>query len=375
MFNFFRKKSPMTHPATARVSSPPALVPTTLDDQIKMFMTTKERVEHIKRQITKATNDLEAPPSIIGRLARFWGSRPLWQKAVGSVLVVGSFIAAGIFFSIPALIIAGATFAAVIILGGLLLEDEYRANKKIKEKVQKSMSGLADVLGSIILSLDNVSTLMATEVDKFQKENKKLSEKIGELEDTIEKFKEQVTALSKVEKTISTSSDKMTKTAEEYEAQLAALTLKIEELEGIRQSLAERNKQLSAVGNVLQQTVSTFTDAALADASAKEAFQARLQAFVDNTEVSFDRIAERICEAERELVAVTAALNHSNERYEELLDKHDVQITLFEELIARKKLELHLPANWRATIFRPKRTTNDEAAPEAPVFPAPKQTM
>ncbi|CZI33469.1 Uncharacterised protein [Legionella pneumophila] len=59
--------------------------------------------------------------------------------------------------------------------------------------------------------------------------------------------------------------------------------------------------------------------------------------FLSNKEQSFNDVAQRICEAERELCLVKEELNFSNKRYQELLERQEEVVNRLEQLQLSRK--------------------------------------
>jgi hypothetical protein len=96
--------------------------------------------------------------------------------------------------------------------------------------------------------------------------------------------------------------------------------------------MSSENEQAKKIASILQGTVETFSTMVIADGQKQLDFQNKLNDFLSNKKISFDKIVDRICDAEHKLVLVTKELKCSNQRHQVLLDQQERQINRLELL-------------------------------------------
>lgn len=296
--------------------------------------------------------------SLLSRIASFWGELPLWQKIIaGFVLTVPCFVL-GIVANIWGLIAVSVFTLIAYTTCSLLLDNHYQNSTQTSDGLKTGMASLGNVLLTLIDSLEVLQQQFSQAVDDLTMENHRLKENINHLEYQVGLLTQHVADLQETERGLRTIRDeleattkKMTKSLEqqmqlaqtnqdrlnqtqiEYRNAQSQLSEKILELDAVKKEMASKIEQFQVVNQVLSETVITITQAAVADEAQKAIFQEKLERFLENKEESFDRIAERICEAEHQLAEVSKQLILSKEQYQEFLERQELQIVRFENMI------------------------------------------
>ena len=305
--------------------------PNTSEDSLLQLNSAQTKLSDMQAHLTSLVGALHSQPSVLARIANFWGRQPLWLKAVGGVLLFGSIITIGVLANVVAITTVGSVLAAGFIPGGLLLDNHYKASQRSQANLEEGICSLGSVLKIIITSLDKIRQQLAAEVAKLKVQNIKLGESIGKLDETIVSLGAQVTDLAVTKDALQRTEERLGLITREC----TTWALKAKELEAVKQEMALEITKLKAVGEVLKASAEMLTGTVFAEQSEREAFKVRLDDFFTNKTASFDTIAERVCHAERELFEVKGALDASNERYANLLERHASQMSKFEAVIAR----------------------------------------
>ena len=328
-----------------------------IKENLEQVLLTQQELDQIKENLARMIDAMAHNPSFLSRAAAYWGELPLWQKIVaGIVLVVPTFVislVAHILVIFALSIFTLFTYTA----SSLLLDNHHQLNIDRTEHLKAGINSLADALGLVILSLDKIREQLATGVEQFQKENEKFALNIDELNAQIQEFtqqtqriKEREQALSHTNKDLEKLNESLQSSVKEhkellesskeqfnqvrlgYEKFQSDLTKKITKMKEINLELNKEIKRVQSIAATLEGTVQTLSAALLLDEEQQRAFTEKLESFLKNKEASFHQIAERICEAEHQLVIVKEQYEHLNEQYQQLLNRGEAQIGRLEKL-------------------------------------------
>lgn len=305
--------------------------PSTSDDSLIQLGSAQSNLSSMQAHLTTLVGALHSQPSMLGKIANFWGRQPLWLKALGGILLFGSIITIGVLANVVAITIVGSVLAAGFIPGGLLLDNHYKVSQRSQANLEEGVRSLGSVLKIIITALDKIRQQLAAEVAKLKVQNSKLAESIGKLDGKIGILGSQVIDLAVTKDALQRTEERLGLITREC----TTWTLKAQELEAVKQEMAVEITKLKAVGEVLKASADMLSGSVFAEQSEREAFKVRLDDFFTNKTASFDKIADRVCFAERELFEVRRALDTSNERYAGLLERHESQMSKFEAVLAR----------------------------------------
>lgn len=335
----------------------PFEVPENNQDNLKQIANSQEQLSQIKKSLGVIIDTMEQNESFFSRAANFWGKLPLWQKILGGIALTVPTLAAGLAAHIGILLaISGVTVIAYT-ASGIVLDDHHSCNKNIADRLKQGIFSLADILEITIAALEKVRQNLAIEIEKFRIQNEKLTNTIGELGGQVESLTNQVEIFIATEQLLRTSKEELeatnqnlkqtvaenndllranqqelTQVKQDYEKSRIQLSEKVTELAEVRVSMGLEVEKAKKVAATLQGTVQTLSSTVIEDSSHRKAFQEKLEHFLVDSEASFDKVADRICEAERELAAVKEELQHSNERYQSLLERQEKQVDRLEKL-------------------------------------------
>ncbi len=288
--------------------------------------TIHQKIAGIQQHLTSVITALGDAKSILTRMAHFWGKRPLWQKIVAGLVLTIPLIISGILAQLVTLCVAGVVTALAYLGSSYLLDDHEKVGKSSKEKLEKGVSDLTGLFGESIVMLDTLCQQFTVEIEHLKQQNTLLT---GNIESLSSEVRLHINQLSETTKVLGLTEGNLTRISLELTTTKEALSQKILELEEVKRSLGLEIDKLRGLLKVLQGTVQLFSDAVIVDEKNRGLFQERLEAFLSDSKASFDKVADRICAAEQELSIVKVALEKSNERYKELLDRHEAQLNNF----------------------------------------------
>jgi uncharacterized phage infection (PIP) family protein YhgE len=302
--------------------------PKTSQESLQQILETQEKIKQVKQKLGTAVNDLYR--SILSRLAHFWGTTPLWQK-VGFGTAIALAITAGFWWSWPLLLVIGSTCAALYVGVGLLLDNHHKATESAVNGVRGTFNDLGEMLGETITTLNRIRQQFSEEVERLRGENDKLAISVEEINGHSKKLSEEVAQLTSTSTDMGATQEKLAQLTMEYEMLNKALQDKVAELARVKSEMRLENQRLRAIGQTLQGTVETLSKTVVGDETQRAAFQSKLDAFLADSVASFDKVADRICEAESKLALVRMELELSNERYGKLLDRYAIQLKRLEK--------------------------------------------
>lgn len=336
------------------------------DDPIEQIMFTQKQLKQVKESLTKVIEAMSDNPSLFSRAAKWYGELPLWTKITTGIVLSGPTLAAGIATHLGILLAVSGVTVVAYTAGSILLDDHHNSTVNIVDKLKTGVLSVLDVLAATIQALDNIRIRLGVEVEKFTVQNEKLTANVSDLSEQVESLtnqaklfieteallREQKTKLEETTKSLETNvaenalqiranQDQLEKLKEEYEKSRVQLSEKIVELTEVRTAMRLEVEKANKIAQTMKGAADALASTVIEDEKQRGAFKQRLESFLANSEESFNKIAEGIFAAERELVIVKEQLQQSNERYKELLARQELQIQRLE------KLDKELPADLR----------------------------
>ncbi|MDI9819072.1 MULTISPECIES: LegC2/C7 family Dot/Icm T4SS effector [unclassified Legionella] len=358
--------------------------------ELTQIVFSQEQLGQLKHSLGIIIDTMEQNESLFSRVANFWGELPLWQKILGGIILTVPTLAVGLIAHITILLaISGATVAAYA-ASGIVLDDHHSCNKNMTDRLKQGIYSLADILEITITALDKIRKNLAEEIEKFRNENQRLINSLDALENQVDALTNQVEVLAateallrssrnelettavKLKKTVAdnekllkANQDELAEVKKDYERSKVQLTEKVSELAEVRVSMGLEIEKAKRVAATLQGTVQTLSGTVIEDACQRSSFQERLTKFLSDKEASFDSIANRICEAERELAIVKEELKQSNKRYESLLERQEKQVDRLEQL--DRRADLKTPISQLGFYTKGKISADLSLFPRAPI--------
>ncbi|WP_133127472.1 hypothetical protein [Legionella nagasakiensis] len=319
-------------------------VPKTSQESLSQLHITQQQISDIKRYLNAIIASLQDDTSLITKAANVWGKIPTWQKIVIGIGVFGALIALGVFAQLMILTIIGSLGGIGYLGASLLLDDHYSEHKQAKENLKNGVYALVDLFDTIIQALNKIRMQLTQEIEHFQEENTQFKISIQTLNEEITVLGQEVRKLSTTQQALHITEHKLSRLHEEYQQTKEALQEKINELAQLQTASLLEIEKLRKINLTLQSTIQVLSNTVIEDEAQRREFLNRLETFLADSTASFHLVADRICEAERELARVKEELKLSNQRYAELLDKHAAQLSRLERLGKIIPLAFHEPA-------------------------------
>ncbi|AGH55399.1 LegC2/C7 family Dot/Icm T4SS effector [Legionella pneumophila] len=326
-------------------------------ERIENIVTTQNKIQKIKKDLNQLIQAMNNNPSWFSRAASMWYEIPLWQKISAGAMLTIPLLMIGLMANLAALTTLSIVTGIIYAVSHILLENHQNQNSNNTENLNAGISSVVDLMDTVISTLDLLREQLAIEIDAFQKENARLTQNVDQFCKQINTLKSEISELNDTEKelratqieleltvitlkgSIEQQSQVLKNTQKELEQVVMAykdtqnqLAEKIKELYEVKVKMGNEIDQAQSLALVLRGTVETLSKTVIADEEQRTSFQLRLNDFLTNKEKSFDQVAERICEAERQLSVVTKQLGESNQRYRKLLDRQEQQIIRLEQI-------------------------------------------
>lgn len=250
----------------------------THDQFTKIQSTASELKKHLETVL------LTKKKSWVTKTAEIWNKLSWWQKILIGIALGTSLLVPGIMAKIAALIASGAIVVAAYGGAGVVLQQHFKIEQEANANVGNIITPLTNALESIIQDLNEVHENFNTQVDNLKQNIQTLNKENVTLAQTASKFE-----------TLST-------TKEELEKEVA---------------------QLHKINETLQNTIREISETMIGDKAQHQEFMNRLDNFLKDKNTSFDQITQRISRAETELETVKNELEQNNQRYTNLLNKHE----------------------------------------------------
>lgn len=308
----------------------------------------KQKIASIKQGLGEMIEAMMHESSVFSRAATYWGKLSIWLKILLGIVVAVPAMVLGIVAHWVILIVASAIVTAVFGFIVFLLTNHYQHLVNRTENLTKGVNGLVDVLDTVITELDLLAKELRISIDLMTQENTKLKEQVTLFAANLEKLTEQMSKLQQTERELSLTNASLknatsvleTTLAEqksifdkikaeldqvkaEYSVNQLLLSTKTSELDKIKTDMELQVKKSSGIIEALNATIVTLSNEVSMSEAERVQFKEKLSTFLHDKEASFDKIADRICEAERQLVVVKEQLQQANAKYEGLLARQE----------------------------------------------------
>lgn len=337
-------------------STPVPLNSSQLIQPVHHLTFTHKELEKIRSKLLNCMDSLSQNPSVVSQIAQLWSSRPWWQKiGLGSLLVV-PLLLTGLIVHIAVLTALSLSLLIYFTLSSWLLDNHHHNQNTHSQEMKITILSLVNILATLIQELQSSSQELTEEIQHLHDENKQLDTHSEELEKQIKELSSSITALTQQElllcatqkslestvvdlqDTISTQTDllkknqtALTQSNHDYEELQKKLAKKITELSDVKVSMELQVKKAKLNADALNQAVQLLSSSVITDAKQRASFHERLTGFLNNAEIGFDKIAERVCATERKLALVTNELEESQRHLQELIDRQEQQVVRLEK--------------------------------------------
>lgn len=328
--------------------------------QLEQINASKKRLNKVKKNIDKQIVSFNENPSLFSKASAFWGKIFWWQKAIIGIMLTVPIFAAALAAHLVVLLVVSFHLLVTYTGSSLLLDNHYQNNQADKEKLKQEFSSLASILETIIDSLDKLRKQLGLEIEKLHQENEQLVELIKKLSGKVNALTLQTLQLAPVEERLKLTERELeenvikiakqtqiqTDLIGQYQNQLqqlahdanlkqSKLSTQIDELNQVKETLADDLKKAKQIGDILQGTVKTLSQAQ------NPIFQKRLENFLNNQELTLDHFANSLLNLEEELRLVKEKLEAGNERHEVLLDRQEEQVVRLTSVANHAPIDLN----------------------------------
>lgn len=314
--------------------------------RIQYLKNSKTKLTQIQQELEKLIDAMTQNPSILARVANFWGRLPLWKKITAGMVFILPPLILGIFTQLLVGLVVTA-FALITYVGSsVVLDDHYTHTQYSTKNIKSGVTSLAEGLDVIMNSLEQISQALAEQVDFFSNQNSHFSDNLTDLTVRNEELTTEVEKLRQIEKKLAHTQAELESTCallqESVQEQTAQLTEtqsllnkvtieyannqkhleeKIKELADINASMSAEITQFKITQKTLQASLAIMAETATKDEQQKNAFFNKLDAFIKHNDISLLEMSEVF---QREVEQLKTAKN-----------KYEAQIVQHHELIER----------------------------------------
>ncbi|WP_131782909.1 LegC2/C7 family Dot/Icm T4SS effector [Legionella gresilensis] len=338
-----------------------------VEEQAKLnqITSTKEQLAKIKIELDKMIDAFAQNKSILSRAAKFWGELPWWQKVIAGSIIFVPLLVISIITHLLVLIVISLFSLLAFVGSSFLLDNHHQQSQNDKSDLKKGILSLADTLGTVIESLDQIRQDLAIEITKFQTENEHLTALVQELSQQVEQLKSQVSHLVDVEQQLDITKEELQKTSanfsnaveehkkllernklqlektiKDYDESQAQLSAKILELDDVKTKMGLDLEQANLVAQALRATADELFKTLNSDESQQAEFHNRIHEFLTDRSKGLNQLIDSNQEIKNKLFAVEEELRLSNERYAELLTRGEGQIDRLEKIYTPSPVSL-----------------------------------
>ncbi|TAL59493.1 MAG: hypothetical protein EPN84_11085 [Legionella sp.] len=354
-----------TSSATLDQSSPPAI------QALTEITSTQEKLNKAQQSLDDIIKALDENPSMISQVARYWESLSTIQRITAGALLVAPTLATGFVVNLAAVFAISSSAGLTVAMGGAVLDEHNYYNALGIQRVKAGVSTLGKILQATILALDKVRQDFTSAITRFQEENARLNQLVTSLDESIwkltkdveghqttEKFlQDQIAKLEEVQKSLQGSQQEQSELFKKNQVDLdnyrndypkiqKKLHDTLEELGQAKQSLGAEVAKAKVVAQTLQTTVSKLVNNTIKDGQQKEAFQAKLQQFLEKSDADLMEFADTMSATQKELDDVKSQLASRNNEYSELLARQEKQLQELTLLVNQLRNESRVPVEY-----------------------------
>lgn len=325
-----------------------------------------DELEGIKKQLSDMIDVMAECHSLFAAAARYWGELPLWQKIVGGLVVTVPTLLLGVLTMIGAIITFSICSLFVYAGLGYILDNHFASTSTTTAGLKTGVFGLADLLGTVVQSLQEIKKHMGEGVETLGNHNVALGNNVTNFEGKIGEMSEQVKALEGSAEAMAeakrqleqasvglqqTIAEKARVTGEQdqflnntrsqLDKSLKDIASKFDSFASDEKKLKAHIEQLKLVNNSFSGIVAAFNNSMGLDEAKKAEFMAKIEEMLSCKSIGLETFSNRLAEQQREidsltqqLASVTDDLNRALATHNEVADKNTRNADRFERLIA-----------------------------------------
>lgn len=291
-------------------------------DSLHKIQNTKLQILEIKQCLNALVDQLHQQKSYLTRSAHFWGEVPLWVKVIGGLLLFGAILAIGIWIKIPAMIAVACVGAVVYGATSTLLDDHYTVDKKSRALMKANLNKLADMLGHIIVLLQQLCEQLANEIDRLKQEINRLNTEVNRLTTSIDALETKIKLLTQQVDQFTVNNIELTKTKNELAALNLELVTQVNELTLLITTMKLQMQELESANSTFKEMLAILANQLKANEASQKLFVEQFNRLLSDTKGDLGKILSQLYNSQQELAGVKAELMECNHIYKGLLQEH-----------------------------------------------------
>ncbi|BCA94572.1 membrane protein [Legionella antarctica] len=203
-----------------------------------------------------------------------------------------------------------------------------RISEKLAEEIEKFKQENLKLATHVTDLGDQIESL-SSQVELYIETEKLLRGTKENLERTAENLNKSVTNQSEL---LRQNQEELARVSKAYNRSQKQLSEKIGELTSVRVSMGKEVDKAKKLAATLERTITALSGSVIDDKKQREAFQNKLEHFIGEKESGYEFVADRLGDAERELSFGKEEFKFANSRYNELLKRQETLVARLEEL-------------------------------------------
>ncbi len=338
-------------------TNPTQIPATPKPEHLQQILTTHQRLTQVQKDFEDAIDSFAANQSVFARSAAYWAKIPLWILVSSGLAVFVPLIILSMALQLTVLLTLS-IFALLAYAGGsYLLFDYNRHSIQSTNKFKIILANFSDLLVNLIDLIDALHKQFKTEVEQLALENTNLTNNVSRLDGEINKLTGQIATLNTTEGELCAVRDGLKKTMDElratsgaqsevlqqtqaqlnkvqqqYEQNHKTLSERIEALETLRSKLETDLNIAKNLAHTLSDTVTVFTGTLRFNEEQRTLFLEKLHTFIDDEQLQFDQITQRMLETQQNLTSTLEETRSSNNHYTQMIEYQDSVIQKLEQV-------------------------------------------
>ena len=304
----------------------------------------QSRLDEMKKSLFQVISSIENNTSLLSRWSSSFGNFSIFQKVSTGAVIPTLFIVGGLAASAPIAIIVGGGGSALLYSGAaLLLEDHHNQTKGHADELRNGITGLIDLFGHILFSLEQLRHDLTEQVSLLTSENEKLCQNVEELNSL-------KNALVVEVESITQEISRLEKSNQVHEQETDKLKIAVKNLEDVESKL---NKKLEKSERTVTRLESLFSKMNNFDMEQQEDREQFLNCFEDvkKSVIQIESVTSGMSKLQEELAISNGKLEVLGEKYEDLNRifsdnnaEHAKQIADFKRVMSHPKVQEILSA-------------------------------
>lgn len=323
------------------------------------LLTEQQSILDIKKHVDLIIESIAQNKSFLTRAAAFWGNRPLWQKIIAGVVLIVPTLIIGIVLQIAIPIVTSVLTLILYTATSYILDHHHDHENGVVEKLKSAVTDLVDMLKEILEQLDVLRQQLAKEIEYFQKENDRLTQRITELntqintlmstteklQNTHQELRTERIRLEEIANSLNISIDEYKKlfslksieieqTEREMQKNQDELSTVITELKQTRSSLTEELDNAKKMSHGIEQFIKQWTQTSFSNETQRADFLNNFEQSLKDVDGHYSQLAQSVLEVNKEWSVLNEQLKQRHLQNELLLEREAIQVERLEKLFA-----------------------------------------